>query len=290
MIAFNLLLSGEALGDPPHLQSDDGPSKGEVQSAEIGPVRNEQPMRPDYSGPYCYQGASQDNADLCAQWRAALAAEKAVHQAEISNFVGLASAALSFLSFVLVLFALRTARQANRISMHLGQAQVRAYVGMSDYDINYEIRKSGEEVEINHCTIVLNWKNSGNSPALNFRTKIDYVFIDRDHTGSPIESFGSYELNSIVYENILSGESLNDKIEIGIFNYEKWRMRGCILLLRTYIIYEDVFGTVFEVESCDSIEFTDLPGENITEGATWSQKYPHHNSYKEHNKKRDFLN
>lgn len=72
--------------------------------------------RPDKNDDRCYEADDHDSADLCAQWRAALAAEKAAETAEWGNYVGVASALLSFVSIVLVLIALGQTRKANRIS------------------------------------------------------------------------------------------------------------------------------------------------------------------------------
>ena len=93
----------------------------------VTPQATSQPRRatsplPDYT-PYpnryadsCYGDKNHDTADLCAQWRAAVAAEKATDTAYWSNWIAGAGAMLSFVSIILVVIALGQTRKANRIS------------------------------------------------------------------------------------------------------------------------------------------------------------------------------
>ena len=64
----------------------------------------------------CYGDKGHDTADLCAQWRAAVAADKNADTAYWSNWIAGAGAMLSFVSIILVVIALGQTRKANRIS------------------------------------------------------------------------------------------------------------------------------------------------------------------------------
>lgn len=72
--------------------------------------------RPEIYDEGCYQSESQNNAELCAQWRAAIGAEKAAERAWWANLIGAIGAALSFASIVLVVIALGLTREANRLT------------------------------------------------------------------------------------------------------------------------------------------------------------------------------
>jgi hypothetical protein len=143
---------------------------------------------PDRESNDCYQSDDHERSDLCAQWRAALAAEKAAQAAKLSNWISSAGALLSFVSILFVVAALRQARDANRISAkefalsrieakasakhaeraleiaasalandrEIGQAQVRAYVTIFDPDLSF----NGQRPAFRFRLI-----NSGNSPA-----------------------------------------------------------------------------------------------------------------------------
>lgn len=88
-------------------------------------------IRSDYNLDNCYQSDDHDNADLCAQWRAALAAEEAADLAWWGNIIGGVGAVLSFAGMLLVLRALRHAKDANSISRIMGEAQTRPWVSVN---------------------------------------------------------------------------------------------------------------------------------------------------------------
>lgn len=71
---------------------------------------------PDKYDERCYYAPNHDSADLCAQWRAVVATERAASAANSGNYIGSAGAVLSFISIVLVLIALGQTRNANRLS------------------------------------------------------------------------------------------------------------------------------------------------------------------------------
>ena len=103
-----------------------GASPPQQQSQHANSAANPNPPTPP-DAPYsayskrnsdaCYEAQNHDSADLCAQWRAAIAAEKTAELAKWGNIIGAVGAVLSFLSVVLVLFALGQGRAANRLTM-----------------------------------------------------------------------------------------------------------------------------------------------------------------------------
>jgi hypothetical protein len=76
----------------------------------------------------CYEEKNHDTADLCAQWRSALAAEQNVDLLKSANKVSLIGAVLSLVSTVLVLIALWQGREAHKLAADTSKRQLRAYV------------------------------------------------------------------------------------------------------------------------------------------------------------------
>lgn len=62
----------------------------------------------------CYASANHDSADLCAQWRAALASERAADASEGGMWIALVGAILSGVSIFFVVQALHLTRQSNK--------------------------------------------------------------------------------------------------------------------------------------------------------------------------------
>ncbi len=79
---------------------------------------------PGYDPDPCYNAGDKDAADLCAQWRAALAAEKAAHEARRANFFAIIAAALGLATVIGLIVtinqtrgALGEARRGNRLNL-----------------------------------------------------------------------------------------------------------------------------------------------------------------------------
>lgn len=123
LAALGLALLGATKADPPkkaeiNNQAAEQRQQAPPPPAPAAPDRRES-YRPhaDYNQDDCYRNADHEAADLCAQWRAALAAEKAAEWARRGVFVAVGGAFLSFFSIILVLMALRQGRDANRLNM-----------------------------------------------------------------------------------------------------------------------------------------------------------------------------
>lgn len=177
-------LAGLALGGaaPPQEQAPSGKAAEQIQPAA--------PSTPDYS-PYadqqadsCYYAQDHDAADLCAQWRAALAAEKAAELSRTGNLIGGAGVLFSFLSIVLVFFALRQtehslveARKANKLAHDASQRELRAYVNVTQVAVSpFE---SGRVP-----VFALELTNTGNTPARDVRL-ISQPFFYRPKKAEP---------------------------------------------------------------------------------------------------------
>jgi hypothetical protein len=116
IVAVGLTLSQVAWAAPPTKETHHNQPAATTQTPQPPDATKVETKRPDYNLDSCYQSPDQQNADLCAQWRAAIAAEKAAKLTVQSNRINLFGAVLSFASVVLVLIALHFARQANAIT------------------------------------------------------------------------------------------------------------------------------------------------------------------------------
>ena len=116
---------------------------------------------PGYNPDPCYEAKDHDAADLCAQWRAAVAAEKTAHEARRATVWAIVATILSGLSFFAVALALIQTVRFNRSARRIGEAQVRCYLSAKEVKLRFD--DTGQPM------ISLIVANSGQSPALNFR-------------------------------------------------------------------------------------------------------------------------
>jgi hypothetical protein len=111
------------------------PAQQQVHAAgQIEPVPAYTPYGP-LSADACYHAKSRDTADLCAQWRGALAAERAAKAARDAVTWTIVSTVLSAIALLGLLFTLRQteralgeAQRGNLISEDTAKRQLRAYV------------------------------------------------------------------------------------------------------------------------------------------------------------------
>ena len=139
------------------------PAKDDPQHAPTAKQEPAQPPPPvidkylPYADKYaetCYNANNHDSADLCAQWRAAIAAEKAADATTAANWISAGGAILSFISIILVLVALGQTRKANRLTMKANARATRqAVAGAADTAKALEIATrnadaAGAQVEV----------------------------------------------------------------------------------------------------------------------------------------------
>lgn len=117
VLALGLILCG---AKPPQEQAKGQPSAQPTQQATAEPYA----PYPVYNPDPCYQAKNHDTADLCAQWRASIAAEKAAHEARrATNWAIVATllsaAGLGFIVWSLLQTngALNEARRGNRFNL-----------------------------------------------------------------------------------------------------------------------------------------------------------------------------
>ncbi|WP_156457918.1 hypothetical protein [Sphingomonas sp. Leaf412] len=117
----------------------------------------------------CYSAKDHDSADLCAQWRAAIAAEKAASSAAWSNYLSVIGAVLSLAGLAFLLrslsqteLALKQAKIANQIAADGVEAQMRAWV-----DISLDLNMRHSPFAGDFVRALVKFRNKGSTPALN---------------------------------------------------------------------------------------------------------------------------
>jgi hypothetical protein len=146
-------------------------------AATPAPQPPEPPFKafPDMLADDCYRDAAHDRADLCAQWRAALAAERAAKNSATANWLAGLSVLVGIVGFVALIRNLKLMRETNRLSREanraaekarednreIGEAQARCYLALED--VRAHVGDDGRP----RLAVVL--RNSGASPALDLR-------------------------------------------------------------------------------------------------------------------------
>lgn len=112
---------------------------------------------PEYQSERCYKAKLHDSADLCAQWRAAVAAEKAAKEARRATTWSVVATFLNGLGLLAVGYALYLTIQANGIARKSAEQQLRAYLTVEPGGINQSVN--------NLARAPLLIKNCGQTPA-----------------------------------------------------------------------------------------------------------------------------
>ena len=141
---------------------------------------------PDQHADPCYYAPNHDSADLCAQWRAALAAEDSARWAEAGFWVGLLGTVLSGVGLTALLFSLRQterslseARAANAIARQTALIQTRPWVSFGKVEIEITAVEQASEVGKAaiyygaHFKVSFQLRNTGPTPAADFEYRIE---------------------------------------------------------------------------------------------------------------------
>lgn len=117
---------------------------------------------PGYNPDPCYYAQGHDAADLCAQWRAAVAAEKAAHEARRAGNWSVVATLLSALAIGGLFVTIYQGRVANRIASDTAKKQLRAYVGIDEVIAEAIAGAKGEQ---SNTRILVFLKNYGQTPS-----------------------------------------------------------------------------------------------------------------------------
>jgi hypothetical protein len=150
----------------------------------------------------CYHAEDKDAADLCAQWRSAMAGEKAAHEARRATTWSIVATLLNALGLMAVGAALYLTVQSNRIARDTARRQLRAYLYIEPGGVN-------EAAEGLH-RMPFNIINSGPTPAHDLETFGDILIVG----GSPRDFDPSKD-------GRYSGETLKTTSALGA-NNNRW--------------------------------------------------------------------
>lgn len=164
--------------------------EGKPQPNPIASPSSQFQPYPGYNPDPCYHDKNKDAADLCAQWRAALAAENAVREARRTTTWSIISAIMGSAGTVLIFAAWRAAAATNRISMaalkearlsnqraykiarETSNAQLRPYLFFEDFDAEQQDWSRAGAIR-------MKLRNYGQTPAINIRMAVHSVVVKR---------------------------------------------------------------------------------------------------------------
>jgi hypothetical protein len=122
----------------------------------------------------CYNAKDHDVADLCAQWRAAIAGEKAASSASWSNWLAFIGAIASIIGLIALLrslkqteHALEAAGEANKIAVQAAENQTRAWL-----EVDFTLNMKGQAFRGDLIRGIVSLRNHGPSPALGVTFRI----------------------------------------------------------------------------------------------------------------------
>lgn len=231
-----LILCG---AQPPEKQAEGGNSS---QPAPLAPtfVLHEEPKNfaayPDYNPDRCYHSKDHDAADLCAQWRAAIAAEKAAHEARRANLFAIIATMLGTITTGFVVWTFSEQRRTTR-------RQLRAYVNIHAADLVDGSTVDRQSPIRGFPAIAIAIKNAGQTPAHHMIHWARFEFCDL----AKQSDFQILRPLSKAHSNSISPDGVGTKfLHLGrkLTRLEQASIRagthGFILFGR--IEYQDVFG------------------------------------------------
>jgi hypothetical protein len=149
---------------------------------------------PNKDADACYKAQDHDAADLCAQWRAAVAAEHAASASGTANYIAAAGALLTFISICLLIWTLVQTQRATKAAEDSAKAarealgSDRAWICGDGVDSGPVTNSHLDSLPIaNGFAFITKWRNFGVTPAFNIKVFRDFVLIDPD---GPIPAFG----------------------------------------------------------------------------------------------------
>jgi hypothetical protein len=209
------------------------------------PGEREQTVKTDWGNPECGQAQSHDEADLCEQRRMAKAAEDAVLLSKIQIALGIAGAGLLLWTLYYSRRATEAAivaadaatdsasatREANLLTQHHAEKELRAYVLIQGADI----REEGNEILGR-----VDFQNFGPTPGYDFETHLN-MGIDVP-SGSPYnESPAREKSKSIIGPGAVLKSSTNTII-LNEREFEEIYYGQKVIFVWGYVRYKDAFG------------------------------------------------
>jgi hypothetical protein len=231
-------------------------TQGDPARADAALVNRSQTL--EYRKP-CEQPEGSDESDLCAQWKAARAAEASALWTRLTFWLGVVGVFVTIIGTALLIRTLRQndqaltiARTSSEESRKIGEAQVRAYLGVTGGVLKW----NGTDFHVE-----LTFRNSGQSPALNPAFQVFLTFkeiTDYKHEFMISQLFPeSYQvapLSSVGAGDSYTTPFYRNPIE---FTYEVGKIYSADFLI--YVIYKDVFGNILDGNFQGSVPIMGFP-------------------------------
>lgn len=262
-IAGLILLTG---AQQPAKQSETTKSNKQTKnttSEATAPAKTPEPTYRAYPDKYadsCYNAKDHNSADLCAQWRAAIAAEKAAKEAARATDWAIIATLLSFLGVSGLIYtiwqthgALRAAREGNRITMKANARATRqAVAGAADTAKALEIAAQNAAAATAQVEVAQRTSDAQLMP---------YVYVERivskdfDPCDSNIlirlKNFGQTPATNVkaaaTFRRCATGQAISAKIDLSRAVASADIPPGHTQTIRTPIDVEDWPGTIDRV-------------------------------------------
>ncbi len=187
------------------------------------------PQTGEYERP-CEKGKPNEKSDLCAQWYAANAARDAANWAFWSLGVGVVGA-------LGIVAALWLTINSNRIARDTAKRQLRAYVGTAAANIRFVPNPIPEK---RHCLLSIDWRNTGQTPAYDLETGVEFHFADRGWRNIPAMTPPDKGRTRTSLAPTCISQVLDARIELPEF--VRWRAGERDLFIFASAQYLDAFG------------------------------------------------
>lgn len=168
----------------------------------------------------CQEPQGSSESELCAQWRAASAAESGALWALVQMILSAAGLVGLLVSLRFTRDALSVARHANEQSQRIGEAQTQAYLSISNLQGQHYTHG---------LALQLTAKNSGQSPALNAFVELRIVRPD-----------GGVDVRHV---HVLHSVPAQSELDFAILYYDLAEAKGWPgIAITTIVSFDTVFG------------------------------------------------
>lgn len=205
----------------------------------------------------CIDPQGTEESDLCAQWRAAIAAEGSAFWAKWGFWIAAFGTSALLATILQGRTALARAHESNVIAQQIGESQMRAYLSVVRAELHVD-HSSRDHQRLPNFDTILHFHNSGQTPAVNVSYYCTAAVVawrdadclpDIDPKGEQrfvtnVTPGGNSTVNAMCFGiarqwHIIKKlwKNTNDHMPIGDFP---------MLILHGTVFYEDVFGNLFK--------------------------------------------
>lgn len=227
----------------------------------------------------CTNPKHHEEADICQQWRAANAAEKAATLAEAQtywNWVQLIGILATLLAAWAAWKAAKAAQQSVGIADRAARIQLRAYVFIHNVECLW-VANTGTE-QITHWRFTPVWKNAGQTPTVYAIGNISHMYTETESL--PEDSEFPDNAQQAARNLFPPGHTmLGQYFEIPISDLEKMNRGEARAFIWGWVEYNDVFECTARHRHEFCFEIIVVGNPNTKQGGF---VYPHHGAFNGH--------